>query len=75
MGFWWWVLVYVGIAVVALILYALLGLSLWRKTKVLMGELGRLSAVAAEAQATMAAAGGRPGSLPSDVGRQAPVAE
>lgn len=43
MGFWWWVLVFGGIAVVALGLFAVLGLRLWRRAKVLLAELARMS--------------------------------
>jgi hypothetical protein len=44
-SFWWWVLIFGGIAVAALGLFAMLGLQLWRKGKVLLADLGRLSAV------------------------------
>lgn len=53
MGAWWLVLIFGGIGLFALALYAVLGLSLWRKAKVLMADLGRLSAVAATAEAAM----------------------
>lgn len=53
MTFWWWVLVYGGIAVAALVLYGLLGLGLWRTTKQLKAEIGRLSQLVANAERTM----------------------
>lgn len=45
MSFWWWVLVFGGIAVIALGLFAMLGRQLWRKGKALLADLGRLTAV------------------------------
>ena len=62
MSFWWWVLVFGGIAMAALGLFALLGLRLWRKAKVLVAELGRLSAAAGTLDAAMGPAG--PGNEP-----------
>jgi len=57
MGFWWWVLIFAGIGLAALVLCALLGLSLWRKAKIVMADLARISALAGEAGAAMNAAG------------------
>ena len=47
MSFWWWVLVLGGIAVVGLVVLAVLGLGLWRRSKVLITQLGRLSTAVA----------------------------
>lgn len=48
MAFWWWVLIFGGIAAVALALYGILGLRLWRKTRLLLSDLRRLSATTAK---------------------------
>lgn len=66
MGFWWWVLIFAGIGLAALVLYALLGLSLWRKTKVVAADLGRISALTAAAGAAMSAASRPAGAEPYD---------
>jgi hypothetical protein len=42
--FWWWVLIFGGIAIGGLALFAVLGLQLWHKIKALLKELGALSA-------------------------------
>ena len=62
MTFWWWVLVFGGIAIMALALFAMLGLRLWRKAKVLLAELARLSALTATLEAAMAPADADEGS-------------
>jgi len=51
--FWWWVLVFGGIAIAALGIHVVLGLRLWRKAKVLLAELARLSAVAGTLESAM----------------------
>lgn len=53
MSFWWWVLLYGGIAVLALVLYGVLGLGLWRRAKRLTADIGRLTELAATAERTM----------------------
>jgi len=62
-NFWWWFLLFGGIAVAALGLFVLVGLQLWRKAKVLVAELARLSALAGTLETAMAAA--RPGDEPT----------
>lgn len=64
MGFWWWVLIFVDIGLAALALFALLGLSLWRKTKVVAADLGRISALVAAAEVAMSAAARPAGAEP-----------
>ena len=44
MSFWWWVLIFGAIGVVALGLFAMLGLRLWRKAKTLFADIARLTA-------------------------------
>ena len=62
MGFWWWVLIFGGIALAAVALYVVLGLGLWRRAKVLMRELGRLGDTAATLSAAFDQAAPRRGS-------------
>jgi len=52
-SFWWWVLVYGGIAAAALVLFGVLGLGLWRRSKQLSSEIGRLSELAGNAERTL----------------------
>lgn len=79
MGFWWWVLIFAGIGLAALVLYTLLGLSLWRKAKLVTAELGRISALADRAAVAMRTAGRPTGAGPSgddpvfDVDEQTPA--
>lgn len=57
MTFWWWVLLFGGIALAGLGLFAMLGLQLWRKGKTLLAELARLSAVAATLESAVGPVG------------------
>ena len=56
MSFWWWVLIFVGIAAIGSAVYALLGLQLWRKFRRLTAEIGRLTQMVSELQVAVATA-------------------
>jgi hypothetical protein len=53
--FWWWVLLFGAIAVGALVLFAVLGRQLWRKSNVLLTELAGLTAAVEALEAVVAA--------------------
>ena len=60
MTFWWWVLVFGSIAVGALVIFGMLGLKIWRKARVLLVDLSRLSAVVGSLEAALGPAGRPP---------------
>jgi hypothetical protein len=61
---WSWWLIFGGIAVLALVVFAVIGLGLWRRAKALFGDIQRLSVLAESLDALTSAPGhtvGTPG--------------